>query len=95
MRLALGMALLTIVIGVLDVASSNAVLQAGAGFEVNPLHRWTQEYMGRWWAVPKMLFHAIAAGMVVWFPNRAVLGAMAPVLVLTSLVVWHNYQLAV
>lgn len=87
--------MLIIMVGVFDVISSNAVLSAGSGFEVNPLHRWTQANMGAWWFIPKMMIHAVVAAMVVWFPNRAVLAMVIPIILLTSVIVLHNFQLAI
>ena len=86
---------LIILVGAFDVVSSNAVLSAGVGFEVNPLHRWTQMNWGQWWFVPKMAIHAGVATMVMWFPSRTVLAMMAPAIALTTFVVWSNFQLAI
>lgn len=88
-------AALIILVGAFDVVSSNAVLGAGSGYEINPLLRWTQSNWGAWWFVPKMLFHATVAAMVMWFPNRVVLMLVSPVVFLTAFVVWNNFQLAI
>ncbi len=87
-------AALVVAVGILDVWSSNAVLAVGGGVEVNPLHRWTQANLGSWWAAPKLLIHVLVAAMVVWFPGRAVLATITPIVALTGFVVWNNLQIA-
>jgi len=87
-------AALVLAVGAMDVWSSNAVLSAGGGVEVNPLHRWTQMNWGAWWMAPKMLIHVLVAAMVVWFPGRAVLATISPIVALTGYIVWNNLQIA-
>ncbi len=42
-----------VIIGGLDVVSTNVALAAGQ-IEANPLVRWLQADMGTWWSLPKM-----------------------------------------
>lgn len=94
LAVAVALALTALCLGVLDVISSSAVLAAGNGFEVNPIHRWAQASLGQWWFMPKMLFHGVVGAMVIWYPARAVMLMVSPVLLLTAFAVWNNFSLA-
>lgn len=86
------LATLMIVLGSLDVMSTNLGLAAGA-VELNPIVRWVQATLGDWWSVPKMLLHAITAAMVLWCPRPAVLCCVGVVSVIIATVVWSNFQI--
>ena len=61
-----------VVIGGLDLISTNAALAAGQ-FEGNPLIRWLQAEMGPWWSLPKMAFHLLLAYLILWMPSKRML----------------------
>ena len=86
------LATLLIVLGSLDVMSTNLGLAAGA-VEMNPFVHWVQITLGEWWSVPKMLLHAITAAMVLWCPRPAVLYCVGAVSLIIATVVWNNFQL--
>ena len=61
-----------VVIGGLDLVSTNAALAAGH-FEGNPLVRSLQADMGSWWSLPKMAFHLLLAYLILWIPSKRML----------------------
>ena len=61
-----------VVIGGLDLVSTNAALAAGH-FEGNPLVRSLQADMGSWWSLPKMGFHLLLAYLILWIPSKRML----------------------
>ena len=91
--LALIVAILTIVVGVGDVISTNQGLAAGA-VEINPLFAWLQAEMGRWWFLPKMALHLIVAAMLLWYPQPIVMSIVIPIILFNSAVIVNNFALA-
>ena len=80
-------------LAVLDVITTNLGLAAGA-VEANKLMRWFQKNLGDWWFVPRLLAQLIPAIMIIWYPHRAVLVVIAPVIPILAFVVWNNARLA-
>ncbi len=80
-------------LAILDVITTNLGLAAGA-VEANKLIRWFQKNMGDWWFVPRLIAQLIPAIMIIWYPHRAVLLVVAPVIPILGLVVWNNAKLA-
>ncbi len=78
-RLARSLSLLFVVMGSLDVVSTNAGLAAGY-VEGNPVMRLMQDQLGAWWAAPKAAGHLALASMFLWLPTRRLL-AVAGVMV--------------
>lgn len=66
------MAVVIMIIGGLDLVSTNVALAAGH-FEANPMVRWFQDIMGEWWSIPKMTFHLLLASLVIWIPSKRML----------------------
>ncbi len=74
-RLARGgrvLAAVIVLIGGLDILSTNVALAAGQ-FEANPIVRSLQSDMGSWWSLPKMAFHLLLAYLVMWIPSKRML----------------------
>ncbi len=93
-RLARVLALLFVVVGSLDVVSTNAAQAAGFP-EGNPVMRLMQEEFGVWWAAPKMAAHLVLASMILWLPTRKLLAAAGVMTVLYVAMVTHNFSLAI
>ena len=93
-RLARVLALLFVVVGSLDVVSTNAAQAAGFS-ESNPVMRLMQEQMGVWWAAPKMALHLVLASMILWLPTHRLLSAAGVMTVLYVAMVTHNFSLAI
>ncbi len=93
-RLARILALLFVVVGSLDVVSTN-VAQAAGFLESNPIMRLMQEQMGVWWAVPKVAAHLVLASMILWLPTHKLLTAAGVMTVLYIAMVTHNFSLAI
>ncbi len=93
-RLARVLAFLFVVIGSLDVVSTN-VAQAAGYPEANPVMRLMQEQLGAWWAVPKVALHLGLASIVLWLPTRKLLAAAGMMVVLYIAIVSHNFSLAI
>lgn len=60
---------LIILLGVLDVISTNLVLAAG-GSELNPIVIWLMESLDKFWYVPKLALH-VFAGILVYHVLRS------------------------
>ena len=82
-----------VIMGGLDLVSTNAALAAGH-FEGNPLLRSIQSDLGFWWSLPKMAFHLALAYLVLWIPSKRMLATGAVVSVAYVLLVANNLYLA-
>ena len=82
-----------VVIGGLDIVSTNAALAAGQ-FEGNPLIRWLQADMGPWWSLPKMAFHLLLAYLILWIPSKRMLATGSLVSAVYLLLLANNFYLA-
>ncbi len=87
------LALTMVIVGGLDLVSTNAALAMGQ-FEGNPLLRWVQTDLGLWWSLPKMAFHLALAYLVLWIPSRRMLATGAFVSVAYVLLIASNFRLA-
>ena len=52
-RLKAILVLTTLVLGYLDLTTTNVILSHGMG-ELNPFMRLAQEWLGAWWLIPKL-----------------------------------------
>ena len=82
-----------IVVGILDVVSTNAGLLAGA-VEVNPLMALAQSSLGAWWVAPKIGLQLVAAAIVIFRPARMVFACVGTVVLCNAVVVLNNFALA-
>ena len=84
---------LIVVLGILDVISTNLVIAAG-GKEMNPIVRWTMDHLETWWHMPKILIHVVAGLLVYHMLYTRLTTALALLLVfLYGVVVHHNFKL--
>jgi mannose/fructose/N-acetylgalactosamine-specific phosphotransferase system component IID len=84
---------LIIVLGILDVVSTNLVLQAG-GVEMNPIVALWMKYLDHWWHLPKLLIHLLAAYLVYYLLSSRFTAAVALVVVFVyGIIVHHNFSL--
>ncbi len=82
-----------VVIGGLDIISTNAALAAGP-FEGNPLVRSLQADMGTWWSLPKMAFHLLLAYLILWIPSKRMLATGSLVSAAYLLLLVNNFYFA-
>ncbi len=82
-----------VVIGGLDIISTNAALAAGH-FEGNPLIRSLQADMGSWWSLPKMAFHLLLAYLILWIPSKRMLATGSLVSAAYLLLLVNNFYFA-
>ncbi len=82
-----------VIIGGLDVVSTNAALGAGH-FEGNPLVRSLQADMGTWWSLPKMAFHLLLAYLILWIPSKRMLAIGSLVSAAYLLLLVNNFYFA-
>ena len=82
-----------IIVGILDVISTNAGLIAGA-VEANPLMALTQDVFGWWWFAPKMALQLITVAIVLMHLKRAVFACVGAVVAFNAYVVLNNFSLA-
>ncbi len=87
------MALSMVIVGGLDLVSTNFALAAGQ-IEGNPLLRSIQMDLGSWWSLPKMAFHLALAYLVLWIPSKRMLATGAVVSLAYVLLVANNLHLA-
>ena len=87
------LAVVMVILGGLDLISTNAALATGQ-IEGNPLVRSLQAEMGSWWSLPKMAFHLVLAYLVLWIPSRRMLVIGAVVSAAYVLLVVNNLYLA-
>lgn len=86
-------ALAVVLIGILDVVSTNAGLLAGA-VEANPLMALAQEVFGWWWFAPKLALQFVTVAILLMHPVRAVLSCVSAVIVFNTFVVLNNFAIA-
>lgn len=82
-----------ITLAVLDVITTNLGLAAGA-VEANRIIRWFQTNLGDWWFIPRLIGQLVPAIMILWYPHRAVLIMITPVIPLLAFYVWNNAKIA-
>ena len=87
------LAMAVVIMGGLDLISTNAALAAGQ-LEGNPLLQSIQVDMGYWWSIPKMAFHLALAYLVLWIPSRRMLATGAVVSLGYVALVANNFHLA-
>ena len=82
-----------IVLGILDVVSTNLVLQAG-GVELNPIVALWMKHLEHWWHLPKLLIHLLAAYLVYCLLYTRFTAAVALLVVfIYGVIVHHNFSL--
>ena len=83
------LAFVLVILGGLDVISTNAALATGQ-VEGNPLMHSLQAAMGDWWSLPKIAFHLALAWLVLWIPSKRMLVIGSVVSVAYVLLVANN-----
>lgn len=82
-----------VVLGILDVISTNLVLDAG-GIELNPIIALWMKHLDQWWHLPKLLIHLVAAVLVYYLLYTRFTAAVALLVVFAyGIVVHHNFSL--
>ncbi len=91
-RIARTLAFMIVVLGSLDVVSTNAAEAAGF-YEGNPFMRALQGELGPWWALPKMVGHLALASVILWLPSRRLLAGAGLVIAGYIVIVASNFML--
>lgn len=86
-------AILIVLVGVLDVVSTNASIASGAT-ETNALIVRLMTEMGPWWFVPKILVHCLVAAFVMWLPSRKLLRKARACVAIYTLIIASNFYIA-
>lgn len=82
-----------VVLGILDVVSTNLVLAAG-GVELNPIVALWMKHLDSWWHLPKLLIHLLAAYLVYCLLYTRFTATVAVLVVfLYGIIVHHNFSL--
>ena len=92
-RIGRTLAFMIVVVGSLDVVSTNAA-QAAGFYEGNPFIRMLQGEMGPWWALPKMAGHLALASMILWLPSKRLLAGAGLVTAGYIVIVSSNFMLS-
>jgi hypothetical protein len=82
------------ILGVLDIFSTIAGLQAQLGVEKNPIIRLAMDLLQNGWIVLKLSLQFLVTAMILWFPHRFVLVLFSIAMMLTALAVYNNLQIA-
>lgn len=90
---ALLVAVLLVLVGVLDVVSTNVSLAAG-NTEDNPLMAALMRDLGIWWFVPKLAVHVGLAALVLWLPSRGMLQKAGAGIALYAVIIVSNFHVA-
>lgn len=84
-----------VILGILDVVSTNLVLAAG-GVEMNPIVALWMQHLEDWWHLPKLMIHLLAAYLVYCLLYTRFTAAVALMVVfLYGVIVHHNFSLVV
>ena len=86
-------ALMIVVVGILDVISTNASIAAG-GSETNALIAALMTQLGTWWFVPKIAVHVLVALFILWLPSRRLLRNAQVCVVVYALIIATNFYIA-
>ncbi len=82
-----------VVLGILDIVSTNMVLRAG-GVELNPIVAFSMKHLDQWWQLPKLLIHLLAGFLVYYMLYSRFTASIALlVLGLYAIIVHHNFSL--
>lgn len=82
-----------VVLGILDVISTNLVLDAG-GVELNPIIALWMKHLNQWWHLPKLLIHLVAAILVYYLLYTRFTATVALLVVaIYGVIVHHNFSL--
>jgi len=87
------LALLIVVVGILDVVSTNASIAAG-GAETNVLIAALMTRLGAWWFVPKLATHVTVAAFVMWLPSKRLLSKARTCVMVYTLIIAANFYIA-
>lgn len=82
-----------VVLGILDVVSTNLVLRAG-GVELNPIVSLWMEHLDQWWQLPKLLIHLLAGFLVYYLLYSRFTATVALLVVfMYGIIVHHNFSI--
>ena len=87
------LALMIVVVGILDVVSTNAFLAAGHR-EANALIAVLMVQLGSWWFVPKLVVHSLVALVILWIPSLRMISVARVCVVVYALIITSNMHLA-
>ena len=87
------LAVMLVILGGLDVISTNASLASGNS-EMNPLITSLQIEFGNWWSLPKIMAHLLLAYFILWLPSRRILRAARIVVIGYMAIVSGNFLAA-
>lgn len=80
-------------IGIADIISTIVAINAGAGFEANPVMRTAMEHAGDGWVIAKLALQGVISFMVLWFPHWVVLGLFAAATAGNAWIVYNNLSI--
>jgi hypothetical protein len=87
------LALLIVVVGVLDVISTNASIAAG-GVETNVIILAIMNQLGDLWFVPKVAIHILVALFLLWLPSRQMVWKARVCVVVYGMIIASNFHIA-
>ena len=87
------LALMIVVVGVLEVVSTNASIAAG-GAETNALIAALMTQLGAYWYVPKMAIHVIVSLFLLWLLSRPLIWKARICVIAYTMIIATNFYIA-
>ncbi len=82
------------IVGFIDIYSTIAAIDSGAGVEANPLVRSVMFHAGDGWIAAKLALQGVISFMVLWFPHWIVISFFAVASAINAGVVYNNLAIA-
>ncbi|NOX81925.1 MAG: hypothetical protein GXP06_02830 [Alphaproteobacteria bacterium] len=82
------------IVGIIDIYSTIAALESGAGMEANPLVRTVMFHAGDGWIAAKLALQGVISFMVLWFPHWIVISFFAVASAINAGIVYNNLVIA-
>jgi len=81
-----------VIVGMMDFISTGIGLKLGLK-ETNPIMRFFQKILGKFWILAKLMLHGVAIVAVIMYPVNLVFTIAAIAVAINLLVVYNNYKM--
>lgn len=82
------------IVGITDIVSTLMAINAGAGYESNPLVSLAMTHAGAGWIAAKLALQGVISFMVLWFPHWIVLAFFTLATAGNAWIVYNNFSIA-
>jgi len=80
-----------VIVGIMDLISTSIGLKLGLR-ETNPIMRFFQKILGKFWILAKLILHGVAIVAVIMYPVNLVFTIAGIAVAINLLVVYNNYK---